>query len=591
MKSINEVSEFKSRWVIRGTLTTCGPLHVGDGGELEIQKRKRPADKSKNGDGGEHDASTVCTDWKGRACIPGSSIKGVLRARVKAAKVWDPTWAKLLGSDSDTADKPDAEGGKVEFSDALLPEMVQPLKFAARQFAGKESHTVAAGYELSGEPPYWLSGRFTGVAVSVSLDRRTRTAKEKLLYHLEYVPAGVPFEFELTGENLKDDEVARLLALLDTFNDKIKNATGDEDENPSPVTLGGQASNTWGRVEWKPTEVCRFSIGDLEKNLPNWLAGTSEPDSGYALCKPLGNAELAGIEKIKSPLPAPANLLTINLRLHFPGPLLVRDPQQGERGNQANGVPQEQKPPDGTPVLDEYGFPVIPAKAVRGVLRARAEMILRTLKHEIPEPSQVKPVSEVGDLKEENGRMVSADPKREKWAVNLDPASKIFGASGWGAPLETGAFRFVAEKDKEGNEVKPQYLWQEFVAIDRFTGGAAEKKKFNARSVVGAAFKGSLTLDLGRLKICGADGYALGILALVLRDLAEGDLTFGSKAAIGYGACETTFVIDRTDVSFSEWAAKHSAQEQVNNLRLLPPWKPQVTPSRDSTTNQGASHD
>ena len=29
----------------------------------------------------------------------------------------------------------------------------------------------------------------------------------------------------------------------------------------------------------------------------------------------------------------------------------------------------------------------------------------------------------------------------------------------------------------------------------------------------------------------------LGLLALVLRDLFEGDLSFGAKAAIGYGAC------------------------------------------------------
>jgi hypothetical protein len=114
---------------------------------------------------------------------------------------------------------------------------------------------------------------------------------------------------------------------------------------------------------------------------------------------------------------------------------------------------------------------------------------------------------------------------------------------------------------------------QEFVAVDRFTGGAAEAKKFQARPVHGSArgdarFVGTLRLSLesppGRNEthrhhriekatgkevkkqsleeakaICEAD---LGLLAFLGRDLLEGDLTFGSGAAKGLGACRARVI-------------------------------------------------
>lgn len=559
MKKCDKVSEFVDRWIIRGTLTTLGPLHVGDGGQLEMTQRRRPADQTKKGDDAEHDASTVCTDYLRRACIPASAIKGALRARVKEAHqgALPAEWVTLLGSENAT--DPSSEGGKVEFSDALLPESPLSPTFAGRQYAGTETRTVEPGWEISGEPPYWSPDRFTGVAVSVSLDRRTRTAKEKLLYHLEYVPAKVVFHFELAGDNLHEDDVARLLALLDSFGDKIRDASGGECEHPDPLTLGAQASNAWGRLQWTLLEVGRFSAKNLADKLSSWLDGASEPEPGYTLCRRIEAEQLAAIERRKSPLARPDSRLTIRLRLRFPGPLLVRDPEQSARGRRARDshVAQDRKPPDGTPVLDEWGYPVIPAKTVRGVLRARAEMILRTLGHEIPEPSAIPPVRDLDGVKA------------------LDPVSKIFGASGWRAPFETTAFRFVR---KDGNP--PHYLWQEFVAIDRFTGGGVEQRKFNARSLVGATFDGSLHLAPKRLEDCGADVYALGLLALVLRDLSEGDMPFGSKAAIGYGACEAAFLQDDRELTFTEWMRQLPAPEKVNALRALPRWRNEAGPNR-----------
>ena len=85
---------------------------------------------------------------------------------------------------------------------------------------------------------------------------------------------------------------------------------------------------------------------------------------------------------------------------------------------------------------------------------------------------------------------------------------------------------FVADAPLTATEV------QEFVAIDRFTGGAADAKKFNAHFVYRPTLKGRLSILLEDLR-----PWSLGLLALTVRDLIEGDITFGWGASKGYGAC------------------------------------------------------
>ncbi len=54
---------------------------------------------------------------------------------------------------------------------------------------------------------------------------------------------------------------------------------------------------------------------------------------------------------------------------------------------------------------------------------------------------------------------------------------------------------------------------QEFLAIDRFTGGGAEERKFDAEGGWQPWLAGALTVDLERLrKMGGAPEPALGLL-------------------------------------------------------------------------------
>ena len=113
-----------------------------------------------------------------------------------------------------------------------------------------------------------------------------------------------------------------------------------------------------------------------------------------------------------------------------------------------------------------------------------------------------------------------------------DLAAKLFGFGGWRAPVHVPRFTAAAETVAEHR--------QEFVAIDRFTGGGAEHLKFNAKLAGMTKLNGTLTIDLGRLDKVDPDRASLGLLALVLRDLAEGDIPLGSGSAKGQGFCKAT---------------------------------------------------
>ena len=71
---------------------------------------------------------------------------------------------------------------------------------------------------------------------------------------------------------------------------------------------------------------------------------------------------------------------------------------------------------------------------------------------------------------------------------------------------------------------------QDFVAIDRFTGGAADEAKFDARYADAPTLQTRLTLHLDGLK-----PEDVALLALALRDVCEGKVTFGFGASKGYG--------------------------------------------------------
>lgn len=418
--------------------------------------------------------SGVATNKDGEPYLPASTLKGTLRAWANESGLNVYTEA-LFGSED--SKKPNAIGGKAEFLDAQAV-----------------SHRV-----FQQEPPYWGEESWTGVTASTAINRNTKTVLEDHLFHQEYVPAGVTFEVRIGGQDSEDDsddELLELLALLEGFNQR-------------EVSLGADTANGWGLFDWFLTGV-RILDSDGVKR---WLT-SGATNVGYDMLQPVSPNDLAKYRQkgqMQAATIGSKSYVELEVALKFDSNFLVNDPSR---------VKSDQSTYDQVPLLNEDGLVLLPPRSFRGALRSQAERILRTIGGDktacqLGSDRECKPVYKKDDVKK------------------LCMACKVFGAPGWRSPLRVAPFT------PESNDAQQQgtVFQQEFVAIDRFKGGGADKFKFNAESFYAPTLKGTIGLDLDALEKTGAEEWAIGLLALTLRDLIEGDISFGFGAGKGYGSC------------------------------------------------------
>ena len=103
-------------------------------------------------------------------------------------------------------------------------------------------------------------------------------------------------------------------------------------------------------------------------------------------------------------------------------------------------------------------------------------------------------------------------------------------------------------------------VWKavDFLAIDRFTGGGVDGAKFDAAALWKPVFSVRMFLE-------EPNSWELGWLALTLRDLAEGRLSFGFGSAKGFGrATARDFVLRFGFVSDQEWGGQVAVNEVQN---------------------------
>jgi CRISPR/Cas system CSM-associated protein Csm3 (group 7 of RAMP superfamily) len=465
-----------NRWLIEGTLTTIAPLHIGNG---EVTTRK---DLSNVASGERIEIDAIATDVYGKAYLTGSTLKGKLRAAAKNLGL--NSTERLFGSED--VDHPNAVGGKLELCDA--PAIVPALDFA----------------ESIVQTPYWCAERLTGVAAGITLNRQRRTASDERLFHFEFVPKGVTFKIKISGPNLDNGEVDDLLRALESFNA----ANGR-------LTLGASDSDGWGRLNWDLTKLKRMQQEEIRR----WLESDA-PTVGELILPDIPDHEFQDF-KLRA-RNGETNLklgaqLKLTIKLKMDGNFLVNDPSQTTRSD-------DDELPNHAPLLNGNGQVVLPASSIRGAVRNQAEKILRTIggvnaacypDNDGPRPA-CKAVQHLSEL------------------AALCPACQIFGASGWRSPLEFSDF----DPSTSHERIEGVKAHQEFVAIDRFTGGGSKGAKFNAASVYKPVLKGHATLNLTALERTGAGKWALALLILTLRDLAEGDIRLGFGAAKGYGAVQ-----------------------------------------------------
>ncbi len=456
------MSEWQNRWLINGTLTTTSPLHIG--GDLPCPMDLYPkADKKKKQ---TVDVTTVVSDYRGRAYIPGSTIKGNLRAWMETDGCNTALIKTIFGSDH--KEKEGQIGGKAEFHDAFVTENMP---------------------DVIEHPPYWNIERLTGVTASVALNRTTGTAEDKKLFHLEYVPFGVSFSVRITGQDLDNAEVALLLYA-------IENGLGKEAKRP--MAFGAFTANGWGRMIWNNTTVRRTAREDVMA----WLE--TPADTRYDISTQFASDD--PIQAANDHEPSSPDMLAIALKLNFDGPFLVNDQSKSKK------VTGEDHDANFNPRRNTEGRVILPVESFRGAFRSQAERIIRTIHgHACTPQKPCAAITKQDDVKK------------------LCLACQLFGASGWKTLIEIP--QFILSNN-------PQDRTQEFLAIDRFTGGGKDGAKFNARVVVSPHFTGEIKIDVRRSKT-----WMFGLLALTLRDLCEGDITFGFGAAKGYGTCRTKITI------------------------------------------------
>jgi CRISPR/Cas system CSM-associated protein Csm3 (group 7 of RAMP superfamily) len=491
---------FKNRYLIKGILTVETPLHIGSG-----ETTTHPKLITETGEHGKRiEISAVAKDAQNKPYIPASTLKGNLRAWLET-RVDDKSLVELVfGHSPKEANQEDGHCGKIDFWDAHL--------------AGK---CVIANPEQRAFP-YWDEERQTGVQVGVTIDRQTRTAREERLFHWEIVPPGLRFEVHLTGENLKNDELALLLAGLEGFNDEKR-----------PVMLGSETAQNQGKMRWQSSEA-KIQCLDQEA-VRAWLEEPDDEQRGmwFKAIKPVNQSKQAQLMKLGNKLiTSESNRPTLRLvmRLKFDTPFLVNDPSK-----EKEGVHNFQ------PRRDAKGRVLLPAKSMRGAVRAQAERIIRTLNGKaaglVDETYKAndKAAGLVDETYKANDKAACCvDDKKSackpiqsiEEVDGLCLACQLFGATGWQTPIRISDFSLVESQGE---------FDQDFVAIDRFTGGGSEGAKFRARVTHAPLLEGHWDIDLKRVKLWG-----LGLLALVIRDLTEGDVTFGYGAAKGYGHARLT---------------------------------------------------
>ena len=486
--------ECNNRVRIRGILTTTSPLHIGDG---DTTTRSELIDTR---EGRTVEIPSVVTDFHHRAYITGKSIKGNLRSWLEdrlGENIISTVINSVFGSEDPNTQ--DAVGGKCEFRDAhaILP------------------------VEIPFPGPDWDATRLTAIRASVSIDRLARTAMPKGLFYREYVPAGVAFEVTITGQDIvESDELVLLLTALEGFNCW-------RDSGTQPVTIGANTGDGWGRFTWQFKDIARMDTDDVSV----WLADKNKP-IGYAALKPIPQNEIdALVRQAKTIVNQELHpRIIISGNIHFENLFLVNDPSRARK----NKGDSKQDIPDQSPVLDSKGQAYLPSSSLRGALRSQAERIVRTIN---PDAACLSTDS--------NKACSTIYAEREK--DKLCPVCRAFGAAGWRSPINFSDFHV-----QDG--VSGRSFQQEFVAIDRFTGGAADTAKFNTLATYQPVLEGSISIDLKR-----AEPWMLGLLALTLRDFMEGDMTLGFGAAKGYGT-------GRLEITGMEITGSHQSPEYVNIL-------------------------
>jgi CRISPR-associated RAMP protein (TIGR02581 family) len=216
-----------NRFEFCGHLVMETALHVGTGGYSSTSDAE------------------VIRDFQGRPFIPGSSLKGALRAAVERRAEWLGLTSCCLGEAACFHDvEEDWRQKKLRERIAEMQEACAVCKLFGSTVFGGKVQVDDLPLEKVFEP---LAYSLAEVRDGVAIDRDSGTAIPQAKFDYEVIPSQTAFRFYLTAENLTPENEALLaLGLLEMMN--------------GAVPIGGKSTRGLGRCGLLAESVFHFDF-------------------------------------------------------------------------------------------------------------------------------------------------------------------------------------------------------------------------------------------------------------------------------------------------------------------------------------------
>lgn len=469
------------------------------------------------GKGGDPADSPLRRAGNGRLMIPGRSLGGALRTiatRLAPRLGLGCCWALLTKKQADEIQ----EREKRKICGCTVCQLfgeINPNEDDAEETGGAASRLWISDAFVKGTL-YPKDDPRTHIRDGVGIARAQRVAARNVKYDFEIVPPDAVFELRL---KLVDDDSNAAKTREKLF------AAALAEWQAGRGRLGGNAARGLGRF----TLAIRGQ-NELLLDTPTRLIDYLKSPKPWELASCPNTTwwdsaleEANRLERQSAVGEAARGFVAVEFQIGIEGPFLINDPLVAALAGF-----------DHAPLLqvaaNAAGAPVLSGSSLRGAMRTRAEKIARTLamlewkEKFLDHCPACDPLVNQPDKPLANcDRRIQIKDSEETPERALCLACQLFGSPRRGS-------RLWIEDALWAGDALNQNAWhaQDFLAIDRFTGGGRDGAKFDAAPLTNARFNARLTLH-------DPKDWELGWLVLVLRDLCDGEMTLGFGAAKGYG--------------------------------------------------------
>lgn len=522
--------KIQTRWKITGTLKAETPVHIG---------------------GMEGDADTdlaLAMNGQGEYYIPGTSLAGALRG-------W---MSKPFSTNDDPKENKDS-----------LKNPEHPIN----QLWGFQNNNQGhASFIIINDAQVALpDGMTIEIREGVGIDRHTGAAADQIKYSRAILPKGVTFPLNIMLDCQTDqspDEIWQLLLALEK---------GD-------IRIGAAKTRGLGKISLQVTTIEKHDLNSAEGLFNSLLHQNLQQD-----WQQIKQETVNRVGAYKTP-----GKLSLKITWKPRDPVMVKAEGDGIAVDILPLVSQ---------VTGKVHF-VIPGSSIKGVLRAHAERIVRTLLEiDISPDSQGKPkfdeqirlskgdkqielidiifgAAEKSNTEQSQGK-ISALSVDDCYAT-ISMISEHWSAVQNAAKSENEEFKDFHKALKkaleipEGSDDKPFRKLQPamHVAVDRWTGGAADGMLYSVLEPIGVEWKPiGIQVDLERLKKYGEANVqpAIALLLLVLRDFANRKIPIGYGTNRGMGTIQVNEVTLRSSQigELEGIEGEHKVVDVSNTVNLL----------------------